>query len=73
VFVLESKIGKIKCFDYEKGYGLISPVSGEEDLFVHFSSIRNLSNSNSLEIGQKVSYLEYKGQQGLQAEYVVII
>ena len=71
--MLESKIGKIKCFDYEKGFGLISPDSGGEDLFVHFSSIRNLSNSSSLEIGQKVSYLEYKGQQVLQAEYVVII
>ena len=73
MIVLESKIGKIKCFDYEKGFGLISPDSGGEDLFVHFSSIRNLSNSSSLEIGQKVSYLEYKGQQVLQAEYVVII
>ncbi|MGW9102616.1 cold shock domain-containing protein [Priestia megaterium] len=71
--MLESKIGKIKCFDYEKGFGLISPDSGGEDLFVHFSSIRNLFNSSSLEIGQKVSYLEYKGQQVLQAEYVVII
>ena len=71
--MLESKIGKIKCFDYEKGIGLISPDSGGEDLFVHFSSIRNQSNSSLLEIGQKVSYIEYKGQKGPQAEYVVLI
>ncbi|KRF51449.1 hypothetical protein ASG98_25900 [Bacillus sp. Soil531] len=70
---MESKIGKVKYFDYEKGFGFISPDSGGEDLFVHFSSIRNQSNSSLLEIGQKVSYIEYKGQHGLQAEYVVII
>ena len=72
MFALESKIGKIRCFDYEKGFGLISPDRGGEDLFVHFSSIRN-PNSNSLKIGQKVSYIEYKGQQGPQAEYVVLL
>jgi cold shock protein len=66
-------MGKIKCFDYEKGFGLISPDSGGENLYVHFSSIRNQSKFSLLEIGQKVSYIEYKGQHGLQAEYVVII
>ncbi|MBG9472177.1 cold-shock protein [Priestia megaterium] len=67
---MESKTGKIKYFDYEKGFGLISPDSGEEDLLVHFSSIRK-PNSSLLKVGQKVSFIEYKGQKGPQAEYVV--
>lgn len=70
--ILESKTGKIKCFDYEKGFGFISPDNGEEDLFVHFSSTRK-PNSSLLKVGQKVSFIEYKGQKGHQAEYVVLL
>ncbi|MBG9472148.1 cold-shock protein [Priestia megaterium] len=69
---MESKIGSISFFDYEKGIGLISAGSDGKELFVHFSSIRNF-NPSSLKIGQKVSYIEYKGSKGPQAEYVVLL
>ena len=67
---MESKIGTVKYFNDEKGFGFITPDNGGEDLFVYFSSIHN---TNSLKVGQKVSYVEYLGQKGPQAEYVVIL
>ncbi|MEH7294816.1 cold shock domain-containing protein [Priestia megaterium] len=67
---METKTGTVKCYDKEKGFGFISPDSGIEELFVHFSSIYN---STSLQVGQEVSYIEYKGHKGPQAEYVMIL
>ncbi|MFS0907168.1 cold shock domain-containing protein [Priestia aryabhattai] len=67
--MMESKTGKVKCYDKEKGFGFISPDNGIEELFVHFSSIYN---SNSLKVGQEVSYIEYKSHKGPQAEYVML-
>ncbi|WP_218039900.1 cold-shock protein [Priestia megaterium] len=67
---MESKTGKVKYFNDEKGFGFISPDNGGKDLFVYFSSIHN---ANFLKVGQKVSYVEYKGQKEPQAEYVVIL
>ncbi|MEO2222927.1 cold shock domain-containing protein [Priestia megaterium] len=66
--MVENKTGIVKCFDNEKGVGFITPDNGFEDLFFHFSSV---FKSNSLKCGQKVSYIEYVGQKGPQAEYVV--
>ncbi|RDZ08958.1 cold-shock protein [Priestia megaterium] len=68
--MMESKTGKVKCYDKEKGFGFISPDNGIEELFVHFSSIYN---SNSLKVGQEVSYIEFKGHKGPQAEYVMLL
>ncbi|MFE0566193.1 cold-shock protein [Priestia megaterium] len=68
--MLESKTGTVKYFDDEKGFGFITPDNGGDDLFVYFSSIHN---TKSLKVGQKVSYVEYMGQKGPQAEYVVIL
>ncbi|MGX1373104.1 CspA family cold shock protein [Priestia megaterium] len=67
---MESKTGTVKCYDKEKGFGFISPDSGIEELFVHFSSIYN---SNSLKVGQEVSYIEYKSHKGPQAAYVMLL
>ena len=47
--------GKVKWFNAEKGYGIISDDNGQGDIFVHFSGI-NGSGYKSLEEGQKVSY-----------------
>jgi CspA family cold shock protein len=62
------KTGTVKWFNAEKGFGFIE-VPGEDDVFVHFSSIAG-SGFKSLEEGQKVQFDVVKGNRGLQAENV---
>ena len=60
--------GIVKWFNDAKGFGFITPESGD-DLFVHFRSIQG-SGFKSLQEGQKVSFTVVQGQKGLQAEDV---
>jgi cold shock protein len=61
-------VGTVKWFNADKGYGFISPESGE-DVFVHFSAIQ-AGGYRSLEEGQKVEFDVEQGQRGLQAANV---
>jgi cold shock protein len=61
-------VGTVKWFSADKGYGFISPESGE-DVFVHFSAIQ-AGGYRSLEEGQKVEFDIEQGQRGLQAANV---
>ena len=63
--------GTVKWFNDAKGFGFITPESGE-DLFVHFRSIQG-SGFKSLQEGQKVTFTVVKGQKGLQADAVQIV
>jgi CspA family cold shock protein len=60
--------GTVKWFNDAKGFGFITPESGE-DLFVHFRSILG-SGFKTLKEGQKVTFTVVKGQKGLQADAV---
>ena len=64
----ERQSGTVKWFNDAKGFGFITPESGD-DLFVHFRSIQG-SGFKSLQEGQKVSFTVAQGQKGLQAEDV---
>ncbi|MET4225781.1 cold-shock protein [Oerskovia enterophila] len=61
--------GIVKWFNAEKGFGFITPDSGGQDLFVHFSAIQN-DGYRTLDEGQAVEYEPGQGQKGPQAEQV---
>ncbi|MDV6718339.1 cold-shock protein [Pseudomonas aeruginosa] len=63
--------GTVKWFNDAKGFGFITPESGN-DLFVHFRSIQGTGFKN-LQEGQKVSFVVVNGQKGLQADEVQVV
>jgi CspA family cold shock protein len=63
--------GKVKWFNSQKGYGFITPESGN-DVFVHHSAIQG-SGYKTLEEGQEVEFEIEKGPKGEQAKNVVKI
>lgn len=58
--------GRVKWFNNAKGYGFILPEAGEEDLFVHYSSIQ-MDGYKTLKAGQLVSYDILEGPKGSHA------
>jgi len=62
--------GVVKWFNDEKGYGFITPQSGD-DLFVHFKAIQADGFKTQKE-GQAVTFVATRGQKGMQAEEVQI-
>ena len=64
-------VGKVKFFNTQKGYGFITPQSGD-DLFVHFKAIQS-DGFKSLKEGQQVTFVATRGQKGMQAEEVQVI
>ncbi len=63
--------GTVKWFNNQKGYGFITPESGE-DVFVHHSEIQG-NGYKTLEEGQKVEFEIANGPKGEQAKNVVKI
>lgn len=63
--------GTVKWFNDAKGFGFITPESGN-DLFAHFRSIQG-TGFKSLQEGQKVSFVVVNGQKGLQADEVQVV
>ncbi|MEV6581266.1 cold-shock protein [Streptomyces sp. NPDC051582] len=62
--------GVVKWFNDEKGYGFITPQTGD-DLFVHFKAIQ-ADGFKTLTEGQAVTFVATRGQKGMQAEEVQI-
>lgn len=60
-----TKMGKIKWFNNEKGYGFIEGDNGE-DIFVHYSAIKQ-EGYKSLAEGQIVEYELLETEKGFQA------
>ncbi|MFT4694314.1 MAG: CspA family cold shock protein [Francisella sp.] len=49
------KIGTVKFFNTQKGFGFITPEDGSTDMFVHITAIQQ-AGLDSLNEGQKVSF-----------------
>ena len=67
----ERYVGTVKWFSAPKGYGFIGREDGEEDVFVHFSSIQ-MEGYKRLREGQKVEFTIEEGTKGLQAANVIL-
>ena len=63
--------GTVKWFNDAKGFGFITPESGE-DVFVHFRAIQG-KGFKTLQEGQKVTFEVVKGPKGLQADAVQLL
>lgn len=64
--------GTVKRFNKIKGYGFITPESGEAEVFVHFSKVQT-EGYKELKEGQRVSYTLSKGERGEFATQVQVI
>ncbi len=63
-------VGTIKWFDESKGYGFITPETGEEDCFVHKSVV---TNGGELAEGGKVEFEITKDDRGRVAAKNVMV
>ena len=62
----ERYTGIVKWFNAAKGYGFIGRDDGQDDIFVHFSSIQ-MEGYRRLKEGQRVEFSIEQGTKGLQA------
>ena len=69
---MKTEIGIVKWFNNDKGFGFIMPVSGDKDLFAHYSDIQG-DGHKSLEENQRVSFVATEGQKGPQATMIQAI
>ncbi len=59
-------IGIVKWFSNAKGYGFISPETGGDDVFAHFSAI-TMEGYKTLKKGQTVDFESTPGPKGMHA------
>jgi CspA family cold shock protein len=69
--------GKVKWFDKERGFGFISPLGGDEDVFVEDFFVRNSgrqgAGSRNLKQGERVAYQLTQDRWGSTAKNVCIL
>ncbi|NRN28606.1 cold-shock protein [Photorhabdus heterorhabditis] len=67
---LQLQMGRVKWFDENKGYGVISPQNGGQDIFVSRKAIANTKNK-SLTEGQNVEFSIIRNGYSLTAADVI--
>ncbi len=61
--------GTVKFFNNDRGFGFITPSTGEKDVFVHFSNVVG-DGHKTLEDGQQVEFDLAEGRKGPEAQNV---
>ncbi len=61
--------GTVKFFNNDRGFGFITPSTGDKDVFVHFSNVVGTGHK-SLEDGQQVEFDVAQGAKGPEAQNV---
>jgi CspA family cold shock protein len=64
--------GTVKRFNKIKGYGFITPETGEGEIFVHFSEVQT-PGYKELKVGQRVNFHISNGERGEFATQVTVI
>lgn len=62
--------GIVKWFNASKGFGFIEQDNGGDDIFVHYSAIKN-EGYKTLDEGARVSFDVVEGNKGPAADNVV--
>jgi CspA family cold shock protein len=61
--------GTVKFFNSEKGFGFITPATGDKDVFVHYSNVVG-EGYKSLQEGQQVEFDVAQSPKGPEAQNV---
>lgn len=69
---MHKQFGTVNRFNKIKGYGFITPDSGESEIFVHFSEVA-VAGYKELKENQRISYVLMEGEKGQYASSVEII
>lgn len=65
--------GTVKWFNPKKGFGFISPASGESDVFVHYTAVNVPEGAfKTLNQGDEVSFDVADGRKGKEARDVTV-
>lgn len=70
IMTLQLRMGRVKWFDNNKGYGLIVAKDLEQDIYVNKKAIANTQNK-ALTEGQDVEFSVIKTAAGLEAADVI--
>ena len=65
-------LGSVKWFNESKGFGFITPDSGEKDVFVHFRSIQS-EGFKTLKENDRVEFKTVPSAKGMTAEDVRVV
>lgn len=61
-----SKVGTVKFFNQDKGYGFIQPDDGSSDSFVHISAVQ-AAGMQTLDKDQRLNYEVETGSNGKES------
>jgi len=64
--------GKVKFFNDQKGFGFVTPDSGNGDVYIHASALRR-SGVQALEPEQRIRFSTRQGQKGVEVDRVEVI